>query len=91
MNIIDKIKILLKLKKALKEVQNMQVKSGWRSSEFWMTVLTNVSTLVGALNGVIDPKTAAIIVAVTNCIYSILRSAVKNPDITTVVDNSVSK
>lgn len=61
------------------------MKSGWKTSEFWMTVVGQLMTLAGALNGVLDPKTAAIVSAVLTGVYSILRTLAKQPEITTVV------
>jgi len=61
------------------------MKDGIRTTEFWLTVVSQLMTLAGALNGIIDPKTAAIISAVLTGVYSVLRTLAKNPDITTVV------
>lgn len=55
------------------------MKVGWKTSEFWMTVITQLLAVVGALNGVIDPKTAATVVAVLNAVYAILRTLAKTP------------
>ena len=91
MNILEKIKILLKIKKSIKEVETMALKEGYKSTEFWLVVVSNLVNIVGALNGVIKPDTAAIILTILNAMYAILRTLVKNPDITTIIDNSVSK
>jgi len=53
------------------------VKSGVKSSEFWLTALTSVSTVVAALDGVISPEIAATVVAVVTCAYTILRTWAK--------------
>lgn len=79
MGLIAKIKLLLKVRKPIegliKEVS--KVKSGWKTSEFWMTVVSNLITIVGALKGVIPAETAAVIVAVLNGLYTIGRDVVK--------------
>ena len=53
------------------------MKEGIKSTEFWLTLLTNVTALVGSLQGVIPPEVGAIVVAVANGVYGILRSIVK--------------
>jgi len=60
------------------------MKSGIKTTEFWMTVATQVGTLITALNGIIPPTLAIIISASATCAYTILRSLVKNPEITTL-------
>ena len=79
MNIILKLKLLLTLKKPasnlIQEVNKM--KDGYKTTEFWLTILTNLITIVTAIQGVIPPQTAAIILAVLNGIYTTMRSIVK--------------
>lgn len=53
------------------------MKSGYKTSEFWLVVVSNLIAIVGALNGVLDPKTAAIALAVLNGVYSTLRTIAK--------------
>lgn len=94
MNILQKINILLKVlntkNKIEKELKDMN-KPGWQTTEFWLCVLSNIGALITALTGIIDAKTATIISAVVTCVYAILRTLGKNPDITTLVDNSTTK
>lgn len=79
MNLIQKIKLLLKVKEPaeniIKEVSN--VKDGYKTTEFWLTIISNLITVTGAVQGVIDPKTAAIILAVLNGVYNLVRGIVK--------------
>jgi len=91
MNIIQKIKLLLKVKKSAGNVKEAYMKSGVKTTEFWMTVVSNLVTIIGALGGNIEPEKAAILLAVLNGIYSVLRSLVKQPEITTVVNNEKKK
>jgi len=92
MNIIQKIKLLFKLKSiysqtvvdAKKEVVMADVttgttvvKPGWKTTEFWMTVIGNLVTVVGTLNGTIPPEKCAIIVSILNTIYTVLRTFAK--------------
>lgn len=89
MNIIEKIKVLLALNKsfdkikreAKKEVVMSEdakvVKPGWKTTEFWLTALAEIGTLIGALRGVIPAETAGIIIAIQTAIYNILRTIAK--------------
>lgn len=58
-------------------METTPTKAGWKTSEFYLTILTNVITIVGSLQGVIPPQTAAIILAVANGIYGLLRTIAK--------------
>ena len=51
--------------------------AGFKTTEFWLTILSNIVSIVGSLAGVIPPDVAAIIIAVANGLYGILRSIVK--------------
>lgn len=62
----------------LKEAKAMDgSKPGYKTTEFWMHLLTNATTIVGALQGVIPPQTAAVILAVANGVYGVLRTIAK--------------
>lgn len=79
MNLFQKLRLLFKVKepveKLIKEVSN--VKDGYKTTEFWLTLLSTLTTIAGALNGVIDPKTAAIISAALTGVYNLVRGIVK--------------
>lgn len=78
MKLVEKIKVALKLNKAYKEASQMGAfKSGVRTSEFWLNLLSSTGVFVAALNGVIDDQTAAIIIAASNGLYTIARAAIK--------------
>ena len=79
-------KLLKAASKAVDEIQEAKMKSGIKTTEFWLTAVSQLMTLAGALNGVIDPKTAAVISAVLTGIYGVLRTLAKQPDITTLVN-----
>ena len=81
MTIIDKIKVLFRIRKPAGDLLTgvSKVKDGWKTSEFWMTIVSQILAVVGALNGVIDAKTAATVVAVLNAIYAVLRTLAKAP------------
>lgn len=65
--------------------EGKKMKTGYKTTEFWLVIITNLLAVVTAFNGLLDPKTAGIIVAVLNGLYAILRSVVKinTPDATT--------
>ncbi len=54
-------------------------KPGWKTSEFWITVLsTTIPTLIGAANGMIPPKWATIILAASSAAYGLIRAITKS-------------
>lgn len=61
------------------------MKAGIKTTEFWLTVITNLLAVIGVLEGVLPAPTAAVILAVLNGIYGVLRALQKTPDITTLV------
>ena len=79
MHFITKIKLLFKLRKPAENLMTevSKMKSGWKTSEFWLTIISNLVTIAGALQGIIDPKTAAIVLAVLNGLYTTLRTVAK--------------
>ena len=93
MNIIQKIKLLFKLREffnKLKEGGKFMEgtnKPGWKTTEFWLVVISNLITIIIALNGVISPEKATTIITILNGVYAVLRSLVKQPSITTIVEN----
>lgn len=96
MGIVNKIRLLLRLRKPAENLisEVSKVKSGYKSSEFWLTIVSNLVTIAGALNGILDAKTAAIVLAVLNGLYTVLRTIAKAGDTasstTTVSDTSVT-
>ena len=85
MNLFDTIKAYFAIKKAvnnIKEENNKMetqtgVKPGWKTSEFWMTMATNVIAVVGALGKFIPAEASAVVMAIANAVYSISRSITK--------------
>jgi tRNA C32,U32 (ribose-2'-O)-methylase TrmJ len=55
---------------ALDQIKEAQVKDGLKTTEFWLTAVGTVGTLLSSLNGVLDT-------AVQVCLYTVLRSLVK--------------
>lgn len=84
MGLIANIKILWKnrelIKTALKatdQVKEVYVKNGLKTTEFWMTIITNIVTIVPLFQGILKPETAAIILAAANGVYGVLRTLTK--------------
>ena len=59
------------------QVKEVYVKSGFKSTEFWMTALTVLTTLSETFKGTIDPKWGAIISAALTLGYAVVRGFTK--------------
>ena len=87
MNIIDKLKLLFKIKKSIDKIKTKaqevkvmnggQVKPGWKTTEFWLVVITHIHTIVETLKGTMNPTLATAILAGLDCVYAILRYLTK--------------
>lgn len=84
MGLLANLKAVWKNRAALKAASNAvdgvkeaYVKTGYKTSEFWLAVLSNVATVIPALAGVIPAEKAAMILAVVNGIYGIVRGLTK--------------
>jgi len=53
------------------------MKTGWKTTEFWMTLLTQVACGVSAIAGA-DSKISIIVGAVVTAVYSISRGITKS-------------
>lgn len=66
---------------ARKVVNQMgDVKRGWKTLGFWVTLLGNMTALVTALNGIIPATTAAIVSGAITALYTVLRGAQKSEE-----------
>ena len=81
----DKIKVV---SKEVDQIKEAYVKSGWKTSEFWMTVLTVLTTLSETFKGNIDPKWGAIISGVLTLGYAIVRGLTKSSASTAMTTES---
>ena len=70
----DKIKVI---SNEVDQVKGAYVKSGFKSTEFWMTALTVLTTLSETFKGNIDPKWGAIISAAITLGYAVVRGFTK--------------
>lgn len=55
----------------------MDIKSGWKTSEFWGKMATQAGVLWAAVGGFVPPKYAAVIVVSAEGLYLIARTALK--------------
>jgi hypothetical protein len=78
MGLIDEIKLLFKVKEDV--IQMGQIKAGFKTSEFWVTLLSNVIGILGVIKGVVPPQYAPWVVGaltVLNSVYTVARTFVK--------------
>lgn len=83
MTILEKLKAAFIMNKfvesEIKEAKRMDTnKPGYKTTEFYLTLLTNVVAIVGAMKGIIPDQVATIIVASANGIYGIVRAITKS-------------
>ena len=57
----------------------IQLKPGYRTTEFWVTSLTSLAALIAALSGNLSPRYAAIAAAVSSGLYGVSRGLAKVP------------
>lgn len=82
MNLLQKIKALYSLNRILShtitEAKKMDgLTPGYKTTEFYLTLLTNIVTIVGTLKGVIPEHIGATIIAAANGLYGVLRTFAK--------------
>jgi hypothetical protein len=53
------------------------MKSGIKTTEFWLTIITQVLVIFSALKGLMKPETALVISAVLDGVYAALRTYAK--------------
>jgi len=57
----------------------MDTKPGYKTTEFWITVIGNATDLVTAVSGALPPDKALWIAAAINSFYAISRGLAKKP------------
>lgn len=55
----------------------MNIKSGWKSSEFWFSLAAQAGVLWGAVQGLVPPKVAAIVSVAGAALYTVARTILK--------------
>lgn len=56
------------------------MKPGFKTTEFWVAVLTGVGSIAGAFAGALDGKTAAILATVSGVAYQLVRAWTKSSE-----------
>ena len=77
MGLIQNIKTFWNLRSNWNKIKEEYMTKGMKSTEFWLTLITGLTTAFQAFQGSLDPKTATIIGAVLTAIYTIARAYVK--------------
>lgn len=54
-----------------------EVKPGFKTTEFWLTIATNVAAVVSTVAGALPPEKAGILMAIANGIYAATRAFAK--------------
>ena len=87
MSLLEKVKLLLKLNKNWKviveeveEIADVKKKSGFRSTEFLMTLAASVGAILASVAGALPPLYAAIAVSVSGVAYTVSRGVAKSTD-----------
>lgn len=78
MGLINKVKALWAARRVVKNMSD--IKRGWKTISFWMTLMANIVSLAGALQGLIPATTAAVFITAANAIYNILRGLSKSQE-----------
>lgn len=65
------------IQKDIKEIKTMDIKSGWKTTEFWSKIAAQATVLWAAVGGFVPPKYAAIVVVVAEGVYTIARTLLK--------------
>lgn len=80
MNIFSKLTTLFKGKelaeKTLEDAKD--IKRGWKTPAFWITLFGNLSALAAATQGLMDPKVALMVTTGLTAGYNILRGMAKS-------------
>ena len=53
------------------------VKPGWKTSEFWLSILTTIGAVGASVSGVLSGKAGAIVAGISTAAYAISRGLTK--------------
>jgi len=53
------------------------LKDGWKTTEFWVTVLTDAGLLISSVAGVLPAKYAALGASISTALYAVARGLAK--------------
>lgn len=79
MTLIEKIKVLLSIRKPAVELvgELKDIKRGWKTFPFWLSILSGLGTIAAALVGYIPATTGILITIGIALLYNIIRSLQK--------------
>lgn len=78
MNIIEKVKMLFKLKKIFNQAKEVsKMKAGWKTTEFWLAVASVVISLWFTFQGMIPAELALKVMGAVAMVYQVARTIVK--------------
>lgn len=60
-----------------KPVVSKDVKPGFKSTEFWLTMASNVAAILITVSEAVEPKVGAVLAIVANGLYAISRGFAK--------------
>ena len=77
MKVLKKIKLYFKVQKEVKRIKEGAMKSGWKTTEFWLTVIGSGVAIFSAVGGLIPADLSAKIIGGAVMVYTIARAIVK--------------
>lgn len=79
MGLIEKLKLLFKVRKPATDIINQvaNVKSGWKTWQFWATFVGSLGALAASLKGIIPLEGSLITTTALTFLYNVLRGATK--------------
>lgn len=83
MNLFQKLALLFKVKNYVNQdisegkMQTASGKPGWKTTEFWLSIATQLGVVWAAIRGFVPPKTAAIVDVAGAAVYTIARTVAK--------------
>jgi hypothetical protein len=79
MGLIEKLKLLFKARQPVTDIINQvkEAKSGWKTWQFWATLVGSLGGLIVALKGFIPLEWSLILTTALTFLYNVLRGATK--------------
>ena len=76
MTIVEKIKLLLSLRKPVNELakEAKELKTGWKTPSLWVSILGTLGTIAALIAGYIPATTALIVTTIIAVLYNLARA-----------------
>ncbi len=78
MNIFQRLALALKVRRAISDIRRQSMIRGWKTTEFWVTVFTALSGLLGQYGGFIPEPWGIVATSVIGAGYTISRGLAKH-------------